>query len=248
MIFKKGENNMKKLVRYGLLLLVVSLIGLSVVVLSPKVSYANVDEAITVLGYTPAEKAAAIAAANDAIRRLPDPDLIVAYEQAYINEAARAFVLVYQAKEEFGAVDADFPDLAKLYEVEQRVYKMLAIREAQQAIDQIPPVSQITEEHWPLIREASRLTRIAMEVYGATPFEICWRYDKLKEAEKKVDDEEPEPEPVPPQPEPKPEPKPKPTPTPPTGGALLSISAGAVLSAIGAAFLKRRNLRKKGKH
>ena len=88
-----------------------------------------------------------------------------------------------------------------------------------------------------------------MEVYGATDFDICWRYDKLKEAEKKVDDE-PEPEPVPPQPEPKPEPKPKPkpTPTPPTGGALLSISAGLALCAAGTVFIKRRNQRKRGKH
>lgn len=234
---------MKKLVRYGLLLFVISLVGLTTLALSPQISYANVGEAEAELGYTPAEKAAAIAAANDAINRLPNPDLIVAYEQAYINEAARAFVLVQKAKEEFGAVDADFPNLSKLYEVEQRVYKMLAIRDAQQAIDLIPPASHITEEHWPLIIEASRLTNIAMDVYGATAFDICWRYDKLKEAEKKVDVEpvpepEPAPEPEPPKPEPKPEPKP--TPTPPTGGALLSVSAGLALCTTGTVILKRR--------
>ena len=239
---------MEKLVRYGLLFFVVSLICLTIVTLSPQVSYANVDEAEAELGYTPAEKAVAIAAANDAIRRLPNPEYIVSYEQSYINEAARAFVLVHKAKEEFGAVDADFPELAKLYAVEHRVYKMLAIRDAQQAIDLIPPASHITEEHWPLIIEASRLTQIAMDVYGATAFDICWRYDKLKEAEKKVDDE-PEPEPVPPQPEPEPpKPEPKPTPTPPTGGVLLSVSAGLALCATGAVILKRRKQRRKGKH
>jgi hypothetical protein len=236
---------MKKLFRYGMLLFVVTLIGLTILTLSPRISLANVEEAELILEYTPAEKADAIAAANDAIRRLPDPNTIVAYEQAYINEVARAFVLVQKAKEEFGAVDADFPDLAKLSAAEQRVYKMLAIREAQQAIDLIPPASHITEEHWPLIREASRLTQIAMEVYGATAFDICWRYDKLKEAEKMVG-EEPEPEPEPPKPEPKPQPKP--TPTPPTGGAMLSIAAGLGLCAMGTIIAKRRQRIRKGKH
>ncbi len=234
---------MKKLVRFGSLLFVLVLIGLTILMLSPRISFANVDEAVLGLEFTPAEKAAAIAEANDAIRRLPDPDTIVAYEQAYINEAARAFVLVQKAKEKYGAVDADFPDLAKLYAAEHRVYKMLAIREAQQAIDLIPQAEYITEEHWPLIIEARRLTRIAMEVYGATEFDICWRYDKLRDAEKKVDDE---PEPEPPKPEPKP--KPKPTPTPPTGGALLSVSAGVALCAVGAMIFRRRKQRSRGKH
>ncbi len=241
---------MKKLVRYGLLLLGISLIGFSILLISPQVGYANVDGASIELGYTPAEKAAAIAAANDAIRRLPDPELIVSYEQAFINEAARAFVLVHNAKEGYGAVDADFPDLAKLFAVEQRVYKMLAIKEAQNAIDLIPPVEYITEEHWPLIIEARHLVKIAMEIYGATAFDICWRYDKLREAEKKVDDEpEPEPEPVPePEPKPKPKPQPKPTPTPPTGGALLSLSAGLVLCTAGAILIRRRKQSRRGKH
>ncbi len=234
---------MKKLVRFGSLLFVLVLIGLTILMLSPRISFANVDEAVLGLEFTPAEKAAAIAEANDAIRRLPDPDKIVAYEQAYINEAARAFVLVQKAKEKYGAVDADFPELARLYAAEQRVYKMLAIREAQQAIDLIPQAEYITEEHWPLIIEARRLTRIAMEVYGATEFDICWRYDKLRDAEKKVEDD---PEPEPPKPEPKPEPKP--TPTPPTGGALLSVSAGVVLSAVGAMIFRRRKQRSRGKH
>ncbi len=232
---------MGKPVSYGMLIFLAALIGLAVFVLSPGIGFANVDEAVLIFEYTPEEKAAAISSANEAIRRLPDPNTIVAYEQSYINEAARAFVLVQKAKEEYGAVDADFPDLAKLYAAEQRVYKMLAIREAQQAIDLIPPAEQITEEHWPLIIEARRLTRIAMEVYGATYFDICWRYDKLLEAEEKVEDE---PEPVP---EP-PKPKPKPTPTPPTGGAILSVSAGLLLSAVGFLVSRQRKQRKKGKH
>lgn len=236
---------MKKIVSYGSLLFVLVLIGLTILMLSPRISFANVGGAVLSSEFTPAEKAAAIAEANDAIRRLPDPNTIVAYEQAYINEAAGAFVLVQKAKEKYGAVDADFPDLAKLYAADQRVRKMLAIREAQQAIDLIPQAEYITEEHWPLIIEARRLTRIAMEVYGATEFDICWRYDKLKDAEKKVEDE---PEPEPPKPEPEPKPKPKPTPTPPTGGALLSVSAGVALCAVGAVIFRHRKQRRRGKH
>jgi hypothetical protein len=239
---------MKKLVGYGLLLVVVSLIGFSILIINPMIGYANVDEAELNLDFTPAEKADAIAAANDAIRRLPDPESIVAYEQSYINDAARAFVLVQKAKDEFGAVDADFPELAKLYAAEQRVYKMLAIREAQNAIDMIPPASHITEEHRPLIEEARRLTRIAMEVYGATEFDICWRYDVLKGAEEKVGEkEEPEPEPEP-EPQPEPKPAPKPTPTPPTGGVVFSIVTGLGLCATGILFAGNFKKRSKGKH
>ncbi len=260
MIFK-GENNMNKLVRYGLLLFVVSLIGFSLLVICPQIGYAN-EEAE--LGYTSEQKAAAIAVANDAIKRLPDPERIVAYEQAFINDVSRAFVLVYKAMEEFGAVDADFPELAKLFAAEKRVYKMLAIREAQAAIDMIPPLSQITIEHIPLIIEARRLTMVAMELYGATEFDICWRYTKLKDAEKKVEEEpgpgpepepEPQPEPEPPKPEPKPQPEPeppkpepKPIPTPPTGGTLLTFAAGLSFFIAGNLVLKRRRMKGKGKH
>lgn len=230
---------MEKLVRYGFILVVVSLIGFTILSLTPRVSYANIVE--SELGYTPAEKAAAIAAANNAIRRLPDPAIIVAYEQAYIEEVARAFALVQQAREEFHAQDADFPDLAKLYKAEHRVFGMLAIRDAQLAIDKIPPADQITEEHWPLIIEARRLTRIAMEVYGATEFDLCWRYDRLKAAEEKVEDV-PEPEP------PKPKPEPRPIPIPPTGGGLLSVFAGLALCAAGTVLIWRRKLLRRGKH
>lgn len=233
---------MKKLAGYILFFVIVSLVSFSILMISPRAGYANLAEVSIESGYTPAEKAAAIAAANDAIDRLPAPDLIVAYEQSYINDVARAFVLVQKAKDEFGAVDADFPTLARLYAAEQRVLKMLAIKEAQDAIDKIPPAENITEEHWPLIIEARRLLQVAMEVYGATEFDICWRYDKFMEAEEKVADE-PEPEPAP-----EPKPKPKPTPTPPTGGLVVSAIAGAGLCAAGILLGIRRSLNKKGKH
>ncbi|MBW6464840.1 MAG: hypothetical protein SCJ94_06230 [Bacillota bacterium] len=229
---------MKKLVKNRLLLIVVLLIGLTVFLIGAPASFAN-EEAVTSEAYTPADKAAAIKAANDAISRIPHPRLIVAYEQAYIEEVARAFSLVAVAKEQYDAVDSDFEDLAHLYLAEQRVLKMLAIKDAQDAIDLIPPKDQITAEHRALIEEARRLVNIAMTEYGATAFEICWRYDKLKEAEAALPEEE--------EPEPEPEPKPKPddrVPTPPTGGLSGLITIGAVL--VGAGFLTVK--KRRGKH
>jgi len=223
--FERERILMKKLVRYGLLLLVVSLIGLTVFLISVPVSFAN-EETVTSEEYTPEDKAAAVKAANDAISRIPHPSLIVAYEQSYIEEVARAFSLVAVARDEYGAVDSDFEDLAHLYLAEQRVLKMLAIKEAQDAIDLIPPVDQITAEDRPVIEEARRLVDIAMHEYGATAFEICWRYDRLEEAEDALPEEE----------EPEPEPEPEPddrVPTPPTGGMSGLIGIGVVLAGAG---------------
>lgn len=238
---------MKKLVRYGLLLLVVSLISLLVFLVCTPSVFANEEEAeegeeseveavVTSEEITPAEKAAAIKAANDAISKIPAPNLIVSYEQSYINQIANAFALVERAKNKYGAEDSDFPELARLYEAEVRVMKMYAIQNARDAIDLIPPKDQITEEHREVIEEARRLVNVAMNEYGATPFEICWRYDKLKEAEDALPDEEPA--------EPKPEkPKPKPDdrrPTPPTGGLTGLVGLGTFLSVAGLAVLKKQ--------
>ncbi len=230
---------MKKLVRYGLLLLVVSLIGLAILLIGAPVVLAN-EEAVTNEEYTPAEKAAAIKAANDAIKRIPHPSLIVSYEQSYVDEVARAFALVEIAKEEYGAEDSDFPDLASLYEAELRVLKMYAIKNAQDAIDLIPPKEQITSEHRGLIEDARRLVNIAMNDFGATPFDICWRYDKLQEAEDALPEEE-EPEPEQPKPEPKPDDR---VPTPPTGGISGLITLGIILSGAGLMAARKR----RGKH
>ena len=236
---------MKKLTRYGLLLLVISLISFMVFFVYAPSVLANEEEgepeteaAVTSEDYTPAKKAAAIEAANKAIEKIVHPSLIVAYEQSYINEVANAFALVEHAKTNYGAEDSDFPNLAKLYEAEKRVLKMYAIKNAQDAIDLIPPKDQITEEHRPHIEEARRLVDIAMYEFGATPFEICWRYDKLNEAEDALPDEEPEEE------APKPEkPKPKPDgrkPTPPTGGLSGLVALGTLLSVAGLMAIKKQ--------
>ncbi len=230
---------MKRLVRYGLLLLVVSLIGLSILLIGAPVSFANEEAVLTNETYTPAEQAAAIKAANDAIKKIPHPSMIVSYEQYYIDLVANAFALVEIARDEFDAQDSDFEDLNHLYLAEQRVLRMFAVKDAQDAIDLIPPKDQITEDHREIIKEARRLVDIAMNDFGATAFEICWRYDRLKEAEGALPEEEE------PEPEPKPEPKPDDRrPTPPTGGLSGVITLGVLLSGAGLLVARRR----RGKH
>jgi hypothetical protein len=77
-----------------------------------------------------------------------------------------------------------------------------------------------------------------MNDFGATPFDICWRYDKLQEAEDALpEEEEPEPE----QPKPRPDDR---VPTPPTGGIPGLITLGIILSGAGLMAAKKR----KGKH
>jgi hypothetical protein len=233
---------MNKLVRYGLLLLVVSLIGLSIFFIGAPVVLANEEEAVTNEDYTPAERAAAIEAANVAISRLPQPHQIVAYEQAFIDDVAKAFALVEIARDDYDAEDSDFDDLAKLYAAERHVFKLLAIQTARDAIDLIPPLDQITEADRETIEEARRLVDYAMQEYGATRFQICWRYDYLQDAEDKL------PEEVEPEPQPKPEPpKDDRVSTPRTGGISGLVAFGAVLSGIGFYLINRRNS-KRGKH
>ncbi len=239
---------MKKLVRYGLLLLVVSLIGLSLLAIGAQTVHANEEQeaALQEEQVTAEAKAAAIKAANEAIRRLPDPKNIIAYERSFIQEVAVALSLIETAREEHGAVDSDFINLAKLYEAERTVFKFLAIKAAQDAIDLIPPKSQITEADRAAIEEARRLTDIAIYEHGATAFDICWRYDVLGRAEDEIGEpEEIEEEPAP---APVPEPKPKPDerqPTPPTGGIAVSVVAGLSIIGAGLVFMSRR---RKGRH
>jgi hypothetical protein len=234
---------MNKLVRYGLLLLVVSLIGLSIFFIGAPAVLAY-EGAVTSQDYSPKDRADAIAAANNAISKLPIPSQIVAYEQAYIDDVANAFALVAIAREKYEAEDSDFKDLAKLYTAERHVLKLFAIQNARNAIDLIPPLDQITEADREAIEEARRLVDYAMQEYGATRFQICWRYDYLQDAEDKL------PEEVEPEPEPEPKPKPKPddrVPTPPTGGISGLVAIGAVLSGAGFYFINRRRSNK-GKH
>lgn len=229
---------MEKQVRYGLLLFIVLMLGVMLTVFTATPAYATEEEAEMEQAYTAAEKAAAIRAANDAIFLIPRLDHIVALDQRAVQMVAEARALVEKAIEEYDAVDADFPYLAKLLEAEQVVSKLLAVKAAQDAIDAIPPLEEVTEEHRPIIEEARRLVNIAMQEYGATRFDICWRLDALEAAEEKIGEEgeEEEPEPTPP-----PKPPDDRQATPPTGGSAGTLALAAVLICGVGLFLFRQS-------
>jgi len=161
---------MKKLFRLGILLTVILLVGL--ICFSVSAPEANATTYAQ-------DKAGAIQAANRAIDRIYIP---VAFEQAFVEDVANARDLVAHARSK-GAVDADFTGLTKLANAENEVNKFAAIQTAQNAIDRIPPIAEITSADRGKITEARRLVDLAMQQYGATVFDICWRYDLLAAAE-----------------------------------------------------------------
>ena len=162
---------MRKFIRLGMLLIVVLLVGL--ICFSVSAQEVNAANHAT-------DKAGAIEAANKAINSISIP---VAYEQAFVEDVANARALVNHAKTK-GATDADFTGLTKLANAENEVKKFAAIQTARDAIDRIPPTAEITSADRGTITEARRLVNIAMQQYGASEFEICWRYDVLAAAEK----------------------------------------------------------------
>lgn len=227
---------MKEPVRFGLLLLVVMMIGFSVLSAGSQIVFANEEATTTV--YTPEEKAAAVKAADDSIRRilLIERFMLSADLQDFLADVIRSRILVDAAKEKYGAVDEDFLYLSKLIEAELKAEKFLAIIAARDAIDAISLYAVNSDEYRKAVKEARRLVDIAMNEYGATYVDICWRYDALLIAEKKLE-EEPEPEP---EPEPKP---PKPDdrrPTPPTGGFSVALAVGLIASGAGMLLIKQR--------
>jgi hypothetical protein len=162
---------MKRLFKFGMLLIIVLLVGLICFTVSAQEANATTYAQ---------DKAGAIQAANVAIDRIYIP---VAYEQAFVDDVAYARALVTHAKTK-GAVDADFTGLTKLANAENEVKKFAAIQTARNAIDRIPPTAEITSADRGTITEARRLVNIAMQQYGASEFDICWRYDTLVAAEK----------------------------------------------------------------
>jgi len=162
---------MKKFPRYLVFMLVLLFVGFTCLTVSAQQVQASTFAQ---------DKAGAIEAANKAIDRLYVP---VAYEEAFVQEVANARALVTHAKSK-GAVDADITGLAKLVDAENALKRFTAIKAARDAIDQIPPTAEITSADRSKITEARRLVNIAMTQYGATPHEICWRYETLAAAEK----------------------------------------------------------------
>ena len=236
---------MKKSVRYGLLLLAVFIICMSLIILSSQPVYANEEEEVeeeqednelTEEDIYEFYRDKAISDANRAIFRITNPDLVIGYEEAFMKDVAKAISLVEYAKDEYDAEDSDFDNLAKLHKAETKALKFLSIRAARDAIDKIPPLDQITSEHREIIEEARRLVLVAIQEHGATPFQICWRLEYLEDAEDRLPEEE----------EPKPKPKPDDRkPTPPTGGVFGVLAAGLVMTGSGLLYL---NTRRKGRH
>lgn len=162
---------MRKLFRLGTFLIIVIFVGLICFSVSAQGVYATTYAQ---------DKAGAIQAANAAINSIMIP---VAYEQAFVQDVANARALVTHAKTK-GAVDADITGLAKLVNAEKEVKKFAAIQAARDAIDKIPPTAEIASADKGKISEARRLVDVAMKQYGASVFDICWRYDVLIAAEK----------------------------------------------------------------
>ncbi len=141
---------MIKLTRYGFILFVVLLVGLTVLAYNTRVAYATEAEEAEAEEVEPeeaesealsvdADKKAAIDAANRAIRRIPSAEHISFLDPTIESDVTGARALVDTAIEDYGAVKADFPELDKLEAVEWQVERLKAIQAAKDAIDAIPP-------------------------------------------------------------------------------------------------------------
>lgn len=162
---------MRKLPRYLVFILVLLLVGLTCLTVSAQQAHAATFAQ---------DKAGAI---RNAIEAISDIYVPIAYEQAFVQDVANARALVTHAKSK-GATDAEITGLAKLLDAEKVVKGFAAIQTARDAIDRIPPTAEITSADRATIAEARRLVDIAMQQYGASAFDICWRYDVLIAAEK----------------------------------------------------------------
>jgi len=170
----------------------------------------------------PVGKEEAIKAADRAIRWLPRPENIRFLPPDIESDIAAAQALVDTAKNTYGATDDDFADLEKLEAVKERVEKRKAIFAARDAIDLIPPPGTITEEDRDVIEEARRLVNIAVEEYGATDFDLCWRLRKLEISEDRLPEDPPD------------------DPLPPTEAMATTIISGLLLTGAGLFFLVKR--------
>jgi len=179
----------------------------------------------------PVGKDEAIKAADRAIRWLPRPENIRFLPPDIESDIAAAQALVDTAKNTYGATDDDFADLEKLEAVKERVEIRKAIFAARDAIDLIPPPGTITEEDRDVIEEARRLVNIAVEDYGATDFDLCWRLRKLLISEDRLPDKLP------------PDPDDPDDPLPPTGAMAVTIISGLLVTAAGLFFLLKRKVR-----
>ena len=225
-IVLKGEKNMGRSTKNGTLFFAVLVLALMISLFAAQGVEANDSEE---------GEDAAIRAAIEAIKDIRrSPDRIVSLNQRAVDDVAEARALVEEAKDEYGIDEEDIANIDTLRESEERVEKLLAVEEAKEAMDELPPPSEATAEDMPAIERARELVDIAKEDYGATRFDLCWGLDRLEEVEEKVD----------PEPEPEPDPDPE---LPPTGGLATSIISGAALTGAGLFFIGKRHKRNRRK-
>jgi len=166
-------------------------------------------------------KQAAIDAANQAIADLKDPEDITLDDKDDV-EAARA--LVNEAKEEYGATDEDFDDLAKLEAAEKMIEKWEAIKAADDAILALPTVEDLTLDDRPDVVAARALVDFAKAEHGAKDEDFQYlallraAENRIKELEGKV-------------------------PTPPTGAMIYLLPIGMLVILAGLiAYFKRSRM------
>jgi hypothetical protein len=162
-------------------------------------------------------KQAAIDAACDAVMDLPT-EIILADKAAV--EAARA--LVVKAKTDHGAVDADFICLPRLVAAESAIAKLEAIKEACDAVADLPDVDKLTLDDKPDVVAARALINKVKTDHGAVDADFAC-LSKLVLAENKIKELEGL------------------KPTPPTGGMSYILLAGGAILLIGLIGYLRRS-------
>jgi hypothetical protein len=162
-------------------------------------------------------KQAAIDAACDAVMDLPT-EIILADKAAV--EAARA--LVVKAKTDHGAVDADFICLPRLVAAESTIAKLEAIKEACDAVADLPDVDKLTLDDKPDVVAARALINKVKTDHGAVDADFAC-LSKLVLAENKIKELEGL------------------KPTPPTGGMSYILLAGGAILLIGLIGYLRRS-------
>ncbi len=164
-------------------------------------------------------KEKAIEDADDTICTLPDPEDITLADKAAV---AAARDKVEKAKEDHGAVDADFTKLDKLVEAEKKIAKLEAIKAADDAIYNLPSLEELTLDDEADVLAARALVDKAKTDHGAVDGDFVYlsRLESLENRIKELKGLVP--------------------PTPPTGGfhclvpvGLLAFLAGLLL------FIKR---------
>lgn len=187
------------------------------VVVAPAGSEVETPTAGKVTSIDPAvAKQAAIDAADAAIEALPDP--ITLADKAAV-EAARA--LVKAAKDDHGAVDADFDDLKKLTDAEAMILKLEAVKAADDAILALPSVDSLKLDDKAAVVAARALVTKAKTDHGAVDADFTY-LARLVAAENRIKELEGL------------------QPTPPTGGTPYAMFAGMVILFSGIVALIRR--------